>query len=102
MLPPPTPASSPDSLLTRTTLTANLTLPRLNRKGRQGQRVPEGVQRVKVVVMFRLRADQDEDLLNWFASLPPRQRAKAIKAMLRRAGVGEQPLPSPIATDIPA
>jgi hypothetical protein len=99
MLPIISPSPADTALVGSTALTANPTLPPLNLKGK---RVPAEVRRVKVVVMFRLRDDQDEDLLQWFASLPPRQRAAAIKEMLRRAGVGEHPFPSPIATDVPA
>lgn len=34
-----------------------------------------------------LRPGEDDDLLGWFATIPPRERAKAIITALRQGGV---------------
>lgn len=34
-----------------------------------------------------LRSGEDDDLIKWFESLPPRGRAKAVKTALRSGGV---------------
>ena len=42
---------------------------------------------VRVAIHLRLRAGQDNDLIDFFASLPPRQRALRLKLALRSGGM---------------
>lgn len=41
-----------------------------------------------IIIKLRLRAERDDDLLAFFASLPPRRRASAVKLALRTGGLG--------------
>ena len=52
-------------------------------RGRPAPPEPE----VRVVVHLRLREGQDNDLIAFFASLPPRQRALRLKLALRSGGM---------------
>lgn len=52
-------------------------------RGRPTRPEPE----VRVVVHLRLREGQDNDLIAFFASLPPRQRALRLKLALRSGGM---------------
>lgn len=40
-----------------------------------------------VNVKFHLRPGEDDDLIRFFADLPPRQRAAAVKVALRAGGM---------------
>ena len=42
---------------------------------------------VRVAIHLRLREGQDNDLIAFFASLPPRQRALRLKLALRSGGM---------------
>lgn len=41
-----------------------------------------------ILIKLRLRPGRDDDLLAFFASLPPRRRASAVKLALRTGGMG--------------
>jgi hypothetical protein len=62
-------------------------------RGRPVRPEPE----VRVVVHLRLREGQDNDLIAFFASLPPRQRALSLKLALRSGGMKS----TPTVTEIP-
>jgi hypothetical protein len=40
-----------------------------------------------ISVKFHLRPGEDDDLIHFFADLPPRQRATALKVALRSGGM---------------
>lgn len=42
---------------------------------------------LQVNVKFHLRPGEDDDLIRFFADLPPRQRATAVKVALRSGGM---------------
>ncbi|HNT53840.1 MAG TPA: hypothetical protein PKG95_03955 [Anaerolineaceae bacterium] len=42
---------------------------------------------VRVFIHLRLRAGEDDDLIAFFACVPPRQRASSLKLALRSGGM---------------
>ena len=44
---------------------------------------------IVVPIILRLRPETDADLLAFFASIPPRRRARAVKVALRQGGIDQ-------------
>lgn len=53
----------------------------------QPGRKPSAEVPVTVAILLRLRSETDADLVAWFASIPPKQRATRVKAALRAGGM---------------
>jgi len=57
--------------------------------GQRG-RPPLQCQVFTIHITLNLRDGEDNDLLQFFANLPPRRRAAALKAALRTGGMADQ------------
>ena len=59
------------------------------RRKRGRSRLIPATRRIRLTLS--LRPGRDADLLDFFARIPPGQRAQAVKQALRRSGIGYMP-----------
>lgn len=58
----------------------------MSQRTRRGGRPPLTTEVIRVRVTLSLRVGEDDDLIDWFAQLPPRQRPRYLKGALRQGG----------------